>query len=157
MATYDGELHYGRETPDMECRSALSGFPLGRSWLIDDWGESGSGSYPSGYPSGEAGIGTPVICLPPGGSAQMFAALEPLQSVSAMVFAAANGKVALKILNKSGEAIASAYSADSDEWEQVSVSLPSGWAKGIYLVEIINGSYQTDGDSRAYVGPLEVV
>jgi hypothetical protein len=136
----------------------LNSIGIGRSKLAYHFGESGSGSYPSGgYPSGVAALGVPVIEIAAGGYAVMYVALEAGQSVSAPVFASPFGKCGLRLIDRIGPVLATDYSADSDEWETLVVTLPSGYSAGIYLVELANFAIQDEDDARAFFGPVEVI
>lgn len=158
MATYDGFITDERDAVRPYHHHSLNGIGIGRSRLSYDWAESGSGSYPSGgYPSGVAALGIPVIEVASGGYAVMYAALDVGQSVSVPVYASAFGKCGIRILDRIGEVVATDYTADNNEWETITAALPSGYAKGIYLVEIVNFAIQSEADCRAWFGPLEVI
>ena len=130
----------------------------GRSRLVYNYDESGSGSYPSGdYPSGVTALGIPIMGISPGGYSVMFLAIEPGKEVKAMVWPADEGKLRVAILDRAGRPIAAGWSTDHEQWQDVRVQLPSGYGKGIYLLEIANYARQTHDDTRAFVGSIEVV
>lgn len=136
----------------------IGGLMQGRSRLVYNYEESGSGSYPSGdYPSGVTALGIPILGLSPGGFTTMFLAIEPVKEVKAMVWPADDGKLRIAILTRAGVAIAEAWSTNHEQWQDVRVSLPSGYGRGIYLLEISNCAGQDRNDARAFVGSIEVV
>ncbi len=136
----------------------IGGLMQGRSRLVYDYQESGSGSYPSGdYPSGVTALGIPILGLSPGGYATMFLAIEPGKEVKVMAWPADEGKLRVAILDRARRSIAEAWSTDHEQWQDVRVLLPSGYGKGIYLLEISNCAGQTHDDARAFVGSIEVV
>lgn len=159
MATYDGYISDVRKSFRPYQHFTLAGFYQGRSRLSYDWAESGSGSYPSGdYPSGVAALGIPVIEIAGGGYVIIYAALDVLQTVSVPVYANAQGKCGIRIQEgPGGEVLAHEKTSKDNEWEYISATLPSGYPKGIYMVQLANFAIQQSDDARAWFGPIEVI
>ena len=139
MADYSGVIVNPQESLIADARFPIAGIGRGRSWLVATY----------------AGV-SPAICLPPGGGTHVYAAIDAGQSVTTRAYAATTGPCVLKILDRGGATLDAAYTTGHGAWETLSVALPAGLPKSIYLVEVASQAVHQDGPMLAHVGAIEV-
>lgn len=130
MATYNGEYMTPLET-EVERHTAFvaGGIAPGRSKLDERAGET-------------------VIRMRAGGNTVVYVALDVGNSVKVSVYPPGATKATALLMTQANEKLAVDRTAGNDNWEDLTVALPAGQPKGIYILGLYNFT-ATYGAGRA--------
>lgn len=121
-----------------------------------------AGGMPSGWSELVEFDSKTCLRIRAGGQAFVYAGLDVEQSVIAPVYPLQYGRATMKLFRRGGgEPLDVVRSVGTDDWEDLVVTLPSGFPKDIYVIGLFNFAAPANTDKGplrdVYFGKIEVV